>query len=167
MEDNGFLSKRGFFVLAVTILLGLACPSAFAQEPEELERLDSLSSWALENICLSLEELDLIDKMEESEDEDIPNVISWRVENEGLIAHLKTDGEYLLGIARWEGEEHSLNRINEWNNEKNYVKAYVDEEGLAVLTFKARVEGRSSWNLILLSAVFLRSLEDFDELISD
>jgi hypothetical protein len=80
----------------------------------------------------------------------------------GYKVLLFNKGDDIQLCAVFSGNRVSLNRINEWNREKRFSRAYLDKDGDAVieadLDFDGGVTGET---LLRFIAVFVQSVESF------
>lgn len=127
--------------------------SAFSQVTEDATVIRSASSTLIEKL-LEAAELDHSPIKH--------NVYSFKVRGYKAIVFVKDDDIQLY--AGFSGKKVSLNRINDWNKGKRFSRAYLDDDGDAVLEADLDFEGGvTAETIIRFFGLFAQSVEAFSD----
>lgn len=144
--------KKGMLV-AIGLILFFTNHPILAQEYSEEKVVKYASSKLIEGL---LENLDLT--YEEIND----GAYSFKMNGYKVI--LVNKGEDIQILAFFSGKKITLTRINEWNKTKRFSRAYLDDDGDAVLDADLDFEGGVTGETLLrFLKIFSDSVEAFSE----
>lgn len=144
--------KKGILVTIGLIALFINHP-VWAQKYSEEKVVKYASSKLVEGL---LEALDLT--YEEIND----GVYSFKMNGYKVV--LVNKGEDIQILAFFSGKKITLTRINEWNKTKRFSRAYLDDDGDAVLDADLDFEGGVTGETLLrFLKIFSDSVEAFSE----
>ncbi len=146
------MKKANTLVLASMLFLATTTPSRSIQSERE-EIVKHASGTLIEQILDAAK----IDYSEVKQ-----NVYSFKVRGYKAVIFVKPGDIQLYAV--FTGRKITLNRINDWNREHRFSKAYLDNDGDAALEsdldFDGGVTGATIGNFF---ALFARSIEAFSD----
>ena len=106
------------------------------------------------------------------EERGIPNSVDedgdYRLNIDGHVTYLIISKQALTLYGAWTGSDTDLNEINQWNLERRFSRAYLDEDGDPTLESDLDFEGGVCFSTITtFIATYEGSLDDFVHLISN
>lgn len=147
MRQFGFTVAVMFMCVAVTFL----SQPANAQNASQASVINNASSKLIES---------LLDTLSIRYKEVGNGAYGFTVKGYKVILFNKGDDIQLY--AAFSGKRVTLNRINEWNREKRFSRAYLDKEGDAVIEADLDFEGGVTGETLLrFIAMFVQSVESF------
>ncbi|MDO4569267.1 MAG: YbjN domain-containing protein [Planctomycetia bacterium] len=156
---------RGAYVLpllTVVFTLGL---SNFALADEDIDEIlaqpiDEVSAELLDVTFRVLEEMDIIESYSELDVEEGSGLIGYQVIYEGLKYIVVADNLDVHVACTFE-DKPSRSRINEWNKDHRFTRAFITEEGKARIMCDIGATGTTVRNLLANLALGLNSGKKF------
>lgn len=148
---------RLFTIVVAVIFMCIAV--VFSSQPVNAQDVSQVS--VVNNASSKLIE-SLLDKLSIRYKEVGNGSYGFTVKGYKVILFNKGDDIQLCAI--FSGKRVTLNRINEWNREKRFSRAYLDKDGDAIIEADLDFEGGvTSETLLRFIAIYVQSVESFSD----
>ncbi len=154
------VSTSGLTACAFVLAAGLVAA-------EEKEVISDMPDTRMQKILENHPGVSNIELLEKSEDAGQPYRFKIKTGEDSLLVVLFNKGENMQLYAGWRDTAVSLTRINEWNRDKRFSKAYVDKDGDPCIESDIDLTGGlTEENVHEWIRTYRRSLTSFQEHIS-